>query len=241
MNPKNTTNRLSLLYRLYLYIIGKVRSNRLIHVFLFKYKPLKNVYSHVGYWDWTTLILRNALRKHLNPDDYLLDMGTGYIGVLAIYSNIYLNCKKVLAVDQLPQIITSAKKNAEYLNIEMAFCCSNLFENLNERFDCIVFNAPYIDTEGKKRGVLKDELSELRFSGGVGGGETIFRFLKEAPRYMTAKGKLLLGVSHHHISRTVILELISLSGFELCQRIENQFIPATAYILQKKKNKTNKL
>jgi hypothetical protein len=127
MNHKNTTNRLSLLYRLYLYIIGKVRSNRLIHGFLFRYKPLKNSYFHVGYWDWTTLILRNALRSHLHSDDYLLDMGTSYNGVLAIYSSIHLNCKRILAVDQSPQIITSAKNNAEHLNIEMAFCCSNLF------------------------------------------------------------------------------------------------------------------
>lgn len=237
MNYKNDINRLSLSYRLYLYFIGKIRSNRLLHAFLFKYKPLREVYSDVGYWDWTTLILRNALQKHLNVDDYLLDMGTGYVGVLAIYSSLYLKCNRILAVDQLPQIITCAKRNAEHLKLEIAFSCSNLFDNLNdERFDCIVFNAPYIDIEGQKRGLLKDELSELRFSGGVGGGETISRFLRKAPQHMTDKGKLLLGVSHYHISRTVMLKLISLSDLKLCQRIESQFIPATAYLLKKCQN-----
>lgn len=235
MNHRNATNRMSFLYSLYLCIIGKIRSIRFIHAFLFKYEPLKLDYSHVGYWDWTTLILRNALRKHLNSDDYLLDMGTGYVGVLAIYSSICIKCKRILAVDQIPNIITLARKNAEFLNLEMAFCCSDLFENLNGRFDCIVFNAPYINTEGQKRGVLKDELSKLRFSGGVGGGETISRFLKEAPHYMTDKGKLLLGVSHHHISRKVLQKLIILSDLELCKCIESRFIPASAYLLQKKK------
>lgn len=235
MNSKNDLNRLSLRYRVYLYFIEKIRSNRHIHAFLFKYRPLRESYWHVGYWDWTTLILRNALRKHLNPDDYLLDMGTGYVGVLAIYSSLWLGCKKILAIDRLQQIITCAQKNAKHLKLEITFSCSNLFENLNEKFDCIVFNAPYIDTGSQKGALLKDELSELRFGGGVGGGETISRFLKSASQHITADGKILLGVNHYHISRTSMLSLISLSDLELCERIESHFIPATAYLLKMSK------
>jgi len=222
-------------YKIYLFFIGKVRSSRLLHIFLFKYNPHIESELHVGYWDWTTLILKKALRKHLKSTDTFLDMGTGYVGVLAIFSSISLDCKRILAVDQLSQIISSAKKNSDSLKLNIEFRCSDLFSQVNGCFDMIAFNAPYLDVEkGRRSGILNDELSEIRFSGGVGGGETISRFLKETPKHLSEKGKILLGVSHYHIPQSTVKDLISCSGFELCECIESFYLPATAYLLRQK-------
>lgn len=126
----------------------------------------------------------------------------------------------------------SAKENAEALNLEIEFCCSDLFSSVSGRFDVIAFNAPYIDIEkGKVNGTLKDELSEKRFSGGVVGGETISRFIREAPEHISEGGKVLLGVNHYHIKRPTLLSLINKSDFDLQECIENPFIPATVYVL----------
>jgi release factor glutamine methyltransferase len=224
-----------IIYKLYLLFIGKVRSSNILHLFLFNYRPRIENELHVGYWDWTTLILKKALRKHLKSTDSFLDMGTGYVGVLAIFANICLNCKKILAIDQLSKIISSAKKNSDRLKLNIEFCCSDLFSQVNGRFDMIAFNAPYLDIEkGRRSGIMKDELSELRFSGGVGGGETISRFLKEASKHLSDKGKILLGVNHYHIKQSTVQDLISCSGFELCECIESFYLPATAYLLRQK-------
>lgn len=237
MNIKNTIlNRISLiLYRLYLSLIGHFRSSKILHQYFFGYRPCYNSEIHGDYWDWTTLILKKALQRHLKPDNSFLDMGTGSVGVLAIFVNLHFRCKIIQAVDHISQIVDSAKRNADALHLNIEFYCSDLFSKTNGYFDMIVFNAPYLDLEkGRKRGILKDELSELRFSGGQGGGETIERFLLEAPKHMSSNGKLLLGVNHHHIPRNTLRDLISNSDFELCDCIESFFIPASAYLLRRR-------
>jgi HemK-related putative methylase len=203
-----------------------------LHRWLFGYAPTVVGPIDGEYWDWTTLILRKALRHHLKPTDSFLDMGTGPVGVLAIYSGRRLGCEHVLAVDHLPLIVTSAKRNAERLGLNIEFLCSDLFTGVDGCFDVIAFNAPYLDIEkGRCAGILKDELAERRFGGGKGGGETIERFLHQAPQHISKGGVLLLGVNHYHIPRPTVRDLISQSGLELRGCLEGALMPACAYVL----------
>lgn len=159
-------------------------------------------------------------------------MGTGPVGVLAIWASLRLGCKMVQAVDYIPELVSSAKRNATFLGLNVEFYCSDLFNDVNGCFDMIAFNAPYLDLErGRDIGILKDRLSEMRFSGGPGGGETIARFLHDAPAHMSDGGTLLLGVSRYHMAQSVIQSLISSSGLELRECVESFFIPSSAYLL----------
>ena len=132
----------------------------------------------------------------------------------------------------------SAEKCAESLDLSIKFYCSNLFQNVQKRFDIIAFNAPYLDFDkGKKLGILKDRLSEIRFSGGKDGCETIIRFLQDAQDYLSDTGVLLLGVCHYHITQDSVQQLISSSGFELRERVTYGCIPSAVYVLCKKNKK----
>jgi methylase of polypeptide subunit release factors len=208
------------------------RTRFFVHKWFFGYRPLIDNSTRDEYWDWTTLALRRAMRKHLRPNNSFLDMGTGPFAVLAIYANIKLGCKHVSAVDYLKPLLSAAKENADSLGLEVEFIYSDLFDNINVVYDVIAFNAPYLDIEeGRRRGILENKTAELRFSGGAGGGETIERFLHEAPRFLSEKGKLLLGVNHFHISRTTVHDIISSSDMIIERLQRNPPFPGTVYVL----------
>jgi methylase of polypeptide subunit release factors len=206
--------------------------SRLLHRYLFGYSPCQGSEVYGSYWDWTTLILRKALRQRLNRDGSLLDMGTGSVGVLAIYAGLCLGCRRILAVDYVPEIVLSAKKNADSLGLNIVFRCSDLFETISGRFETIVFNAPYLDiTMGQNLGILKTPLSIRRFSGGQSGRETIERFLCSAPDHLLGDGVLMLGVNHYHVSEVAIQDLVLGSGLALRYRVTNPLTRASAYVL----------
>jgi methylase of polypeptide subunit release factors len=204
----------------------------MLHRCLFGYNPCNSGDVYGEYWDWTTLILRKALQQYLSSDISFLDMGTGPVGVLAIFAKLRLGCKKVHAADHIPEIVCSAKRNADFLKLDIEFYCGDLFANINDRFDVICFNATYLDLElGHKSEMLRDKLSELRFSGGQGGGKTIGRFLRDAPEYLTDNGLVILGVNHYHIPKSTVRDLLSSSRLELRECVESFVTPASAYVL----------
>ncbi|NQU98517.1 methyltransferase [Candidatus Woesearchaeota archaeon] len=118
------------------------------------------------------------LRKHLKKyaKGLVLDMGTGS-GVQAKEASKYA---KVIAVDINPDAIKHCKE--EYSNID--FRKSDLFSNVKEEFDLIIFNPPYLPTEPKAPDVALD--------GGIEGWELIERFLKQAKDYLKKEGVILL-------------------------------------------------
>ncbi|HKL23559.1 MAG TPA: HemK2/MTQ2 family protein methyltransferase [Candidatus Nanoarchaeia archaeon] len=75
---------------------------------------------------------------------------------------------------------------------KMEFHCikSNLFENINEKYDLIIFNPPYLPKTKNE-----DEESELITTGGKFGSEIINKFLEKAKKSLKEKGKIFLLVS----------------------------------------------
>lgn len=221
-------------YKIYSVIIRPIRTNRLIHRCLFGYYPCHGSELHGAYWDWTTIAMKRAIVKYINSNTSHLDVGTGSVGCLAIYSCLRSNCSRVDAVDYMQEVLDSAKNCSGSLGLPVQFYWSDLFSNIKGRFDVITFNAPYIDKDtGVRLGLFDNKASEVRFSGGTGGGKTIARFLCDAKNYMKDDGKILLGVCHYHISQSKMNDLILSSGLKLHERMQVIFMPSSVYILQK--------
>lgn len=110
-----------------------------------------------------------------------LDMGTGS-GIQAI--ELLKTFDSVIGVDINPEAIAQCKK----LKSKVNFSVSNLFSNVKGKFDLITFNPPYLPQDK----VSKKNIDDLALYGGEKGWETIANFLKEAPKYLTKNGKVLL-------------------------------------------------
>jgi release factor glutamine methyltransferase len=121
--------------------------------------------------------------------DFVLDMGTGcgMLGIIAAEKASY-----VVAVDINPYAVRCAKENAKLNRVvdKMSFIQGDLFAPLREgeKFDLILFNAPYLPTKYRKA----DLWLERAWAGGLKGREVIDRFINEAPKHLKPKGRILL-------------------------------------------------
>ena len=115
----------------------------------------------------------------------VLDMGTGS-GIQAVSAAMKKEVIHVLAVDINPvALITAEKRAAEYHVLDkMEFRLSDLFSSIDGCFDWILFNTPYLPSEGKA--------DEASWAGGESGGEIIKRFLVEASDHLSENGSILM-------------------------------------------------
>lgn len=124
-----------------------------------------------------SFLLRRELIKYLKSHrvSSLLDVGTGS-GIQAITAK-KSGVERVVASDINPESIKCAKLNSK--NLKISFKQSNLFSNISEKFDLIVFNTPYLPPEPPL---------DLQWSGGK---EFIEKFLKNAKNHLTPNGKII--------------------------------------------------
>lgn len=119
----------------------------------------------------------------------VLDMGTG-CGILGIIAAE--KASLVVAIDINPTAVRCAKENAKLNGVvdKMFFIQGDLFTPLKmeEKFDLILFNAPYLPTEpfeGKT-------FVELAWAGGASGRSVIDRFLEGIYEHINSGGRVLL-------------------------------------------------
>ena len=120
-------------------------------------------------------LLQKLVKLETKTTDKVLDMGTGS-GIQA--KTAYEITKDVKAVDI----------NPECLNINnIKTIQSDLFNNIQESYDLIIFNPPYLPEDPNEP---KD--SALATTGGEKGSEIIEEFLKQAKEHLTKDGRILL-------------------------------------------------
>ncbi len=124
-------------------------------------------------------LLSSALNVYLKDKDKsinILDMGSGS-GIQAETCR-KLGFKNIKAADIDEQAILFLKKK------KLKAIKSNLFSNIKEKFDLIIFNPPYLPEAKYDR--------EKDTTGGKKGYETVLRFLKQAKKHVTNEGTILL-------------------------------------------------
>jgi len=135
----------------------------------------------------------------------VLDMGTGS-GILA--KSAMKNTKDVLAVDVNEEVVKLVSGQG------IKTVKSNLFDNIQDKFDVIIFNPPYLPTSKYKDPAL---------DGGGKGYEVIERFLRKAGDYLRDEGIILMLYSSFTKPRKV-KQIIRKSGFEV-EILEEKKLP----------------
>lgn len=115
----------------------------------------------------------------VSPGIKALDMGCG-CGIQAI--NLALQGAEVLAADINEKALENTLENAKRLGLgdKIEVRKSNLFSSLSDqKFDCIVFNPPYLP---------KSDLKDISIEGGLKGFELLHEFLEELPKHLVNNG-----------------------------------------------------
>ena len=141
-----------------------------------------------------TEILAETAIKLLKDGDNVLDMccGSGAIG-LAIKANKDV---KVTSCDISSPAIKVAKENAKSYDLKVRFIESDMFSSINNTFNMIVSNPPYIKTSEIKNleTNVKDYDPTLALDGGRDGLKFYRVLAKESKEYLVEGGYLILEV-----------------------------------------------
>ena len=122
--------------------------------------PVQYIVGNVDFYGYTFKVNKNTLiprfetellvektikyiNKYFNNEIKILDIGTGS-GCIAITLNKLLDNSRVTAVDISKNALDVARENSKINNTDVNFIESDVFSDINDKYDVIISNPPYI-------------------------------------------------------------------------------------------------
>ncbi len=153
-------------YQLFLNLtsVSKIEKNRFIELVKIRSKgvPLSQIMGSRSFWKSDFLVDKNVLDPRPDTETIIevalqlcdrpskiLDLGTGS-GCLACSLTLEYPSAKVIATDKSFRAIKLAKTNAEKQKLDIDFIIADWMNGLDEKFDLIVCNPPYVSFEEYK-------------------------------------------------------------------------------------------
>ena len=161
-----------------------------------------------------TEILVEEVIKIVKENDFnkVIDMcsGSGCIGI-SIAKNVDLVELTMLDIDRLALEVSKINSKKLLQNRKINFIESDMFEELEEEFDVIVSNPPYIETNTIKtlsRQVQNEPISAL--DGGEDGLEYYKILIEESHKYLSDNGYLCMEIGYNQ--KNEVIELLKENG-----------------------------
>ena len=151
----------------------------------------------------------------------VLDMCTGS-GCIGISIAKYIQNSFVVCVDVMEEALEVAKENARLNGVEnIKFVRSDLFQNIEEKFDVIISNPPYIKTSECER--LMPEVRDYEPRIALDGDEDGLRFyrniIRESKDYFKGDAYLLFEIGYDQ--REEVKELLEKGGFDEIEALKD--------------------
>lgn len=128
----------------------------------------------------------NYIKKYFNKDNIkILDIGTGS-GCIAIALNKLVN-SMVTAVDISNDALDVAKENNVINNTDVNFIVSDVFSNVNDKYDVIISNPPYICHDEEIMDIVYDNEPHLALYADMDGLYFYDKILSECKEYLNDK------------------------------------------------------
>ena len=148
----------------------------------------------------TEILVENVIEiASMMKKNKILDMCTGS-GCIAISLAKNINNTQITAVDISKDALKIANKNAVNNRVEnkIKFVQSDMFSNIDKKFDIIVSNPPYIETQ--KISKLEKEVQNephIALDGGTDGLDFYRIIVNDAYEFLNENGYLLLEIGYN--------------------------------------------
>lgn len=160
-----------------------------------------------------TECLVEEVMKELHSGMHILDMCTG-TGCILLSLLKYSNDCTGDGVDINENAISLAKKNAEDLSIEASFFVSDMFDEVKGKYDIIVSNPPYINSDviDTLDEEVKNHEPVAALDGGVDGMSFYRIIARDSKEHLVRGGMLFLEIGHDQ--REKIMNLLENEGYK---------------------------
>ncbi len=191
-------------------------------------KPLQYILNKAVFLNETYFVDKNVLiprpetellvletAKYLNNETKILEIGTGS-GCIAISLAKILKNNNITTCDISQNALKVAQINAKAIapEYEIKFINSDLFSNINEKFDAIISNPPYISEDFKKEmqpEVLKYEPHSALFA--ENDGMLIYeKIIEQSPKFLNMGGLIAFEAGINQANK--IKNLLEKKGFK---------------------------
>ena len=172
----------------------------------------------------TELLVETALTlKNVEKPCDVIDLGTG-TGAIALSLANECPSWRITATDINPKTLAVAKENATTLELAVSFKESAWFDAINDRYDIVISNPPYIESDDPhlQQGDLRFEPADALASG-KDGLDDIRRLVQQALKHLKKDGYLLL--EHGYQQAEAVRSLMAKAGYidiETHQDIEDR-------------------
>jgi methylase of polypeptide subunit release factors len=189
-------------------------------------------FLHDHIWDSTSLVLRKGIRLYAEDGQRVLDLGTGHLGLLAVYC-ARTHSVNMIAVDVNKEFVENARLIASASSAPaIEFRQSDWFSHVDGAFDLIFSNCPYIPTEAGHDLEHAQPHPEI-WDGGHDGLAHVRTILANAGRFLKPVGLLLLGIDTRYIERSTTLGLIETThDLELRHIVESWISSSEVYVIR---------
>lgn len=126
-------------------------------------------------------ILKKEIPKLLKQNSKLKVLEIGCGSGVQLQTLKKLKTKNIFACDINPEAVVHCRKLGFHV------VQSNLFSNVKDKFDLIIFNPPYLPRDERE-----PTESRVATTSGKNGSEIINKFLKQAKKHLTSDGKIFL-------------------------------------------------
>jgi len=163
-------------------------------------KPLQYVIGNVNFYGNRFLVNENVLIPRFETEELventinylnllgkkdlkILDIGCGS-GVIGLTLKQKYPTSEVDLLDISEKAIEVAQQNAKNLNLDVNFIKSDVFENVDKKYDLIISNPPYIKDEEEIEDIVKNNEPNIALYAGKDGLDVYKKILKEVKYYM---------------------------------------------------------
>lgn len=157
-----------------------------------------------------TELLIKTCQNLVNKNSKVLDIGCG-TGIISIMLNKLTNCS-VDSCDISSEALKIAKANSQNLNTNVKFFKSDLFENIQDKYDLIVSNPPYIpikEMEKLQKEVKDFEPHQALFANDEQGIDFYKKIIQNSQKFLNKSGFLAFEIG---INQSILVEDLFLSN-----------------------------
>ena len=159
----------------------------------------------------------NYAKKYLKSNLNIIDLGTGS-GAIATALKKNIPCK-IDAIDISPKALEIAKENAKNNNVEINFFKSDMLKNVNNKYDIIISNPPYISKDEKIDDIVKNNEPALALFAEDNGLYFYKQILKNANKNLNKK--------------SIIAFEIGMTQGEKIKKIAKEYFPMSKIFIEK--------
>lgn len=186
-------------------------------------KPIQYVIGNVNFYGNKFLVNENVLIPRFETEELVentlnlieeifldknlkvIDLGTG-TGCIGITLKKKIPNLDVTLLDISPKALEVAEYNAKSLETDVTLIENDMLEGLNEKYDIIISNPPYIKENEEIEDIVKNNEPHLALYAGVDGLDCYRKILKEAKNHVN--NKFLIAFE---IGETQAYDIISLA------------------------------